>query len=146
MLSDGWYYGSQGNKRGPVHGTRLQELVKTGAITRQTLIWREDWPNWRPAGQFPFLFVTQHEPDPALGLIVPTGPQSGLAMAAGYCGIFSFIPLLAPIAILLGVLALRDLREHPEKKGKGRALTGIVLGSIVSVAVLAILAVSATRG
>jgi uncharacterized protein DUF4190/uncharacterized protein DUF4339 len=136
VLSDGWYYGSATNRQGPVHGTRLQELVKAGWIRRETLIWREEWPTWRPAGQFPFLFATQHEADPALGLLVPTGPQSGLAIAAGYCGIFSIFPVLAPVAIILGVLALKDLKAHPEKKGAGRAITGIVLGTFVSVVVL----------
>ena len=145
VLSDGWYYGHAGHKQGPVHGNRLQELVNAGAITRQTLIWREEWPQWRPAGQFPFLFPTWNEPDPALGLVIPTGPQSGLAIAAGYCGLFSFIVPLAPIAVILGVLALRDLKAHPEKKGTGRAWTGIVLGSIVMVIVLALIAVSAGK-
>ena len=34
--------------------------------------------------------------------------------------------------MILGIYALRDLRQHPEKRGRGRALTGIILGGLGS--------------
>jgi hypothetical protein len=64
----------------------------------------------------------------ALNLLIPMAPQSGFAIAAGYLGLFSFFVVTAPLAIIFGVLALRDLKAHPEKRGMGRAITGIVLG------------------
>ena len=61
-------------------------------------------------------------------IALPVG-RSGLAIAAGYVGLVSiFIFLLAPAAVLLGVSALRDIRLHPEKLGKGRAWFAIVVG------------------
>jgi hypothetical protein len=46
------------------------------------------------------------------------------------------VPFLAPVAILLGILAIRDLRKHPEKHGLGRAVFGLVMGSIVTLALI----------
>ena len=60
-------------------------------------------------------------------MLIPVG-RSGLAIAAGYAGLLSFIPGVGIAAIVLGVLALRDIKAHPEKHGAGRAWTGIILG------------------
>ena len=63
-------------------------------------------------------------------------PVSGLSMAAMICGIVSFpafccgilgIPI--PIAaIICGHLGIKDLKDNPEKTGKGLAIAGLVLG------------------
>jgi hypothetical protein len=69
-----------------------------------------------------------------LEFIVPMGNISGAAIAAGYLGIFSlaFAPLTGLPAIICGVLAIRTLQRDPTKKGWGRAVTGIALGSLFS--------------
>ena len=67
--------------------------------------------------------------DKALGFIVPIN-VSGLAIAAGYVGLFSIALLPAPVAIILGILALRDLKQNPDRAGKGRAIFAIIMGSI----------------
>jgi hypothetical protein len=73
--------------------------------------------------------------DPAIRMLLPVG-RSGLAIAAGYAGLLALVPFLAPVAILLGILAIRDLRKHPEKHGLGRAVFGLVMGSIVTLALI----------
>jgi hypothetical protein len=62
-------------------------------------------------------------------LLLPIG-CSGWAVAAGYAGLFSVLLLPAPLAILFGVLALRDIKRNPKKHGKGRAVFGIIIGAI----------------
>ena len=64
-----------------------------------------------------------------LKYILPIG-RSGYAIAAGYLALFSVLFVFAPFALLFGILALRDIRLHPEKKGKGRAWFGIVMGAL----------------
>lgn len=59
--------------------------------------------------------------------ILPVG-RSGLAIAAGYAGLFTLLLVPAPLALLLGVLAVRDLKRHPKKHGMGRAVFAIVMG------------------
>ena len=71
-------------------------------------------------------------PNQALELIVPVN-VSGLALIAGYVGLASVLCAPGPIALLLGILALRDLEKNPHKTGKGRAWFAIVAGAIGSV-------------
>jgi hypothetical protein len=65
----------------------------------------------------------------ALRMVIPVD-RSGYAIAAGYLGLFSVMLLPAPLAILFGILALKDIKSHPEKIGKGRAWFGIIMGGI----------------
>jgi hypothetical protein len=62
-------------------------------------------------------------------MLLPVG-RSGLAIAAGYAGLFAFLVVPAPLALLLGILAVRDLKNHPKKHGMGRAVFGIVVGAL----------------
>jgi hypothetical protein len=43
-----WYYVENGQQAGPVDDTRLQELVASGAIQPDTLVWHEGLANWQP--------------------------------------------------------------------------------------------------
>lgn len=76
--------------------------------------------------------------DPAVRLLLPVG-RSGWAIAAGYLGLFSVLLVFAPFAIVCGVLAIFDLKKNPKKCGMGRAVFGIVMGVLGTVALLAIL-------
>jgi hypothetical protein len=76
-------------------------------------------------------------------MLMPIG-RSGWAIAAGYAGLFSVILIGAPFALIFGLLAIRDIRksrqtDHP-KHGMGRAVFGIVMGSLV-VLLIAVLSV-----
>ena len=43
-----WYYASGGQQLGPVDEVRLQELVQTGMVSAETLVWREGLDGWKP--------------------------------------------------------------------------------------------------
>ncbi len=75
-----------------------------------------------------------HE-DPAMRLLLPIG-RSAWAIAAGYAGLFAVTCFLAPLALLLGGIAIYDLKRHPEKHGWGRAIFGTVMGAIGTAALL----------
>ena len=78
---------------------------------------------------------TKSQPDGVMRMILPVG-RSGYAIAAGYLGLFSVLLFFAPFAILFGVLALSDLKKHPDKLGKGRAIFGIVMGVIFTLGLI----------
>jgi hypothetical protein len=78
-------------------------------------------PAGRPAMK-PFI-----EDSALLRMVVPIG-RSWLAIAAGYLGLFALLLVPAPLALIVGVLAILDLRRHPEKHGMGRAVFGVVAG------------------
>ncbi|WP_020474988.1 DUF4190 domain-containing protein [Zavarzinella formosa] len=56
------------------------------------------------------------------------------ALWAYYCSVFGLIPfanfILGPIAVILGILALKDAAKKPKIGGKGHAFAGIILGPI----------------
>ncbi len=63
----------------------------------------------------------------AMRMLLPVG-RSGWSIVAGYLGLFALIIFPAPLALVAGVLAFRDLKKHPEKHGRGRALFGLLMG------------------
>ena len=67
--------------------------------------------------------------DAAMRALLPVG-RTALSIIAGYVGIvvLVFFPL-APIALILGILAVLDLKKKPNMHGMGRAVFAIVMGS-----------------
>ncbi len=65
--------------------------------------------------------------DPVVRMLIPIG-RSGWAIAAGYAGLFSLLCVFGPIAVALAIVAIRDIKRHPEKHGMGRAIFGLVMG------------------
>lgn len=80
--------------------------------------------------------------DPADNVVIrallPVG-RSGLAIAAGYLGLFALCGVPAPFALALGIVALIDLKKHPEKHGMGRAIFAIVMGVLGTLGLLAVI-------
>jgi hypothetical protein len=70
--------------------------------------------------------------------ILPTG-RSGWAIAAGYLGLLALVVVPAPIALLVGIVALRDLGRRPHLGGRGRAWFGTVAGALGTIALVALL-------
>ncbi|MGA2500130.1 MAG: DUF4190 domain-containing protein [Tepidisphaeraceae bacterium] len=65
--------------------------------------------------------------DAAMRLLLPVG-RSGWAIAAGYAGLFAIVVLPAPLAVILSIIAMVDMKRHPEKHGMGRAIFGLTTG------------------
>lgn len=84
----------------------------------------------------------------AVRMLIPVG-RSPWAIAAGYLGLFSlFGGFVAPVSIVVSIVAIRDIRAHPEKHGMGRAITGLVLGiigTIMLVVIIIAIAAEASR-
>ncbi len=43
-----WYYADAGRQVGPVEDAQLDDLLRSGAIRDDTLVWREGMANWQP--------------------------------------------------------------------------------------------------
>ena len=69
----------------------------------------------------------------AVKWLIPIG-RSGWAVASGYLGLLSCFPyvglLFGILAVITGVLALRRAKRNPKMGGRGRAIFGIILGSV----------------
>jgi hypothetical protein len=84
------------------------------------------------------------EENAAIRMLLPIG-RSAWAIAAGYAGLFALIPFLAPIALILGIVAIRDIKRHPKRHGMGRAIFGLVMG-ILGTIFLAFVVVAIVAG
>jgi Domain of unknown function (DUF4190) len=67
--------------------------------------------------------------DAGIRMLIPVG-LTGWAIASGYLGLISVLLIPAPFALLTGILAIREMRRNPRKHGMGRAIFGIVMGTI----------------
>ena len=71
---------------------------------------------------------------PGKGSWMAPADQSGWAVAAGYCGVLALLPVLGLLiglaAIVMAIVALRQLSRHPALGGQWRAGAGLVLGTI----------------
>lgn len=89
--------------------------------------------------------------DETLSVLLPVNTPV-LAVAAGYLGLLSVLCLPAPFALLTGILALRQLSRDRQYKGYGRgmgyvrALVGVVLGGIGTLALVAFGVAAAVGG
>ncbi|MDQ2088101.1 DUF4190 domain-containing protein [Herbivorax sp. ANBcel31] len=72
------------------------------------------------------------EPDAVMRMLLPVG-RSGYAIAAGYLGLFSPLLIPAPLAVIFGILAIRDIKKNTHKHGMVRAIFGITIGAICTV-------------
>lgn len=82
--------------------------------------------------------------DPGMRLLLPVG-RSPWAIVAGYLGLISVLCIPAPFALGFGVLAVIDIKKHPDKHGMGRAIFGIIMGALGSIGLIGILVAIAFR-
>ena len=72
-------------------------------------------------------------PDAVERMLLPVG-RSFLAIASGYLGLLAVIPLLGALlgllAIVTGVMAMREIKARPDLSGNGRAIFGIAMGGL----------------
>lgn len=78
------------------------------------------------------------EDSPAMRMLLPVG-RSGWAIAAGYLGLLAFLLYPAPIAVVISIVAISDLRTHRKKHGMGRAVFGLVMGILGTVGLVYLL-------
>lgn len=64
-------------------------------------------------------------------LVLPVGRPAS-AIAAGYLGLFSVVPLFGIFAIIVSLFAFRTLKRNPHLHGRGRAWFGLVMGTIMT--------------
>lgn len=143
-----------GQQRGPFPVSEVNAMLAEGRLAPlSTLAWHEGCPDWIPLSGVAGIMMpggTDPVPPPlplpisatsssppsesreaaVVSTVIPY--KNPMALAAYYLGIFSLIPfvggVLAPPAVVLGVLGLRRRRANPLAKGSIHAWIGIVLG------------------
>jgi hypothetical protein len=163
-----------GSNLGAFPEEELRDGISTGRFVASDLAWREGMPEWGTVGSVlglppssmpPPLPVSassvlpppQFQPQPAkamgddlgMRILLPVG-RSGWAIAAGYLGLFCLVLIPSPIAIVVSIIALRDIKKSKApgqkvKHGTGRAIFGLVAG-IGGCLLMAYFALTMSRG
>jgi hypothetical protein len=55
VTSPGWYYESLGSEHGPVDESALRQMLLTGQLGSNALVWKDGMPQWVAASQIPCL-------------------------------------------------------------------------------------------
>lgn len=76
MANDQWFYARNGQKNGPVAGSILKQLARSGELSLSDLVWREGMTEWAPASKVKGLF-----PEGVVAVAPPPLPTSPLAVA-----------------------------------------------------------------
>lgn len=153
-----WFFAHNGAQQGPVSLDSLRQLAATGQLKPGDLVWTAGMAAWEPAGLRAEIFPPRSVPPPIsaapISYAIPApyaGPQqsigenagvrwllpvgrSGWAIAAGYLGLFSFIIFPAPLALICSIIAIIDIRKHPQRHGMGRAIFGLIMGVLGTIA------------
>jgi hypothetical protein len=96
-------------------------------------------------GTMPFAPPKSLGEDAGIRLLLPVG-RSFWAIAAGYFGLFAVLVFPAPIALILGIVAIYDIKRHPDRHGMGRAVFGLVMGILFTAMLAIIIVAMAMRG
>ncbi len=141
---------------GPLEDNQVLAGIRDRRFLPDDLAWREGMAAWQPLGSlFPATPLPPPLPPnlgaswpPNLGdnarmrMILPVG-RSGWAIAAGYLGLFALIVLPAPLALIVSIIAIWDIRRSRgtarPKHGMGRAIFGLITGLLGTVVLVALL-------
>lgn len=150
--SDEEYFVQRGSERfGPYSRELFLEYARAGNFGAGDLVWRPGMAIWEsleavlariegrpmPAPAISTASVPQSDNE-ALKWVVPIG-ASGFALAASWLAVASLLLLPGPVAVVFGILALRDIKKHPTKSGIARAWLGIVVGTLATLTLIALI-------
>jgi hypothetical protein len=135
--------GTDNKEYGPVSAEQLRQWIVQGRANRNTLVQAEGASSWKPLSLFPEFSATlgsvpAAQPAPATVPTISNG-SNGMAVASMVSGIVSLpglacccFPTLvtAPLGIVLGIIALAQLKGRPQQSGRGMAWTGIALSIV----------------
>lgn len=146
-----WFYGKDNTQHGPVSDLEVRNLISTGQITQDTIIWREGMTDWLPMKSVPDFQISQEANQGAMAQGTPGAatpyaagqapyagavPTDGLSIASLVCGILAIIScyiwgLFGLPAVICGHMSLKKIKNSPVPiQGKGMAIAGLITGYI----------------
>ncbi|MBN2498179.1 MAG: DUF4339 domain-containing protein [Deltaproteobacteria bacterium] len=148
-MASSWHYHLAGKACGPIERDDLLYEVENRRLSPWVPVWKEGMSQWQPMAQVEELayhlkkrniFVPPPPPkglgdDAAVRMLLPVG-RTGLAITAGYLGLLSLTLFLAPVALLVSLIAAWDLKRRPGSHGWGRVIFGLVMGVLFTVVLI----------
>jgi hypothetical protein len=141
--------GADDKEYGPISADQLRQWISEGRINANTKIQTEGTGVWKRAGEMPeftaalsIVAPASHTAPITMGAVPPPAKANLMAVWAMITGIVSFLccQILGPVSIVLGAVALSQIKKNPQQTGSGFAIAGIVLG-VLSLIILVVLIV-----
>ena len=154
-----WFYAHQGQQRGPVALETLRAMLAGGQVMWTEMVWTAGMANWVPANTvaqlkpgptsqaggpppLPPQTINYAGPPPpgahrdigenaGMRMLMPVG-RSPWAIVAGYLGLLSPLLIFAPFALIVSIMAMRDIKRR-NTHGMGRAVFGLIMGGLFSI-------------
>lgn len=130
-----WHYAKGGEKHGPITAAQLKELAKTGQLSPDDLVWREDMQEWRQARSVKGLFPEQTTQRPPKQ---PTPTATSPATGSEDIALWEKPAIVALLVVCFFPVGLYLLWKSPRiSKGQKTLWTGafcglVVLGMVIS--------------
>jgi hypothetical protein len=146
--------GADQKEYGPITADQLRQWISEGRINANTKVQAEGAAVWKCVSELPEFAAALPVAAPPLPPGIPTpvtmapaAPKSNqMAVWAMVTGILALLccQILGPVSIILGCVALSQIKNNPPQEGSGFAIAGIVLGilSLILVVVCIIMFVS----
>ena len=147
-----WFYGKDSTQHGPVSEQEIRNLISSGQIDINTIIWREGMTDWLPMKDVAEFQALSNSGTPTQGSQpyttptvsntaapvhhAPVAPTDALSIVSLVCGILALITcwlavLLGIPAVICGHLSLKKIKHSPTPiAGKGMAMAGLICGYI----------------
>lgn len=123
---------------GPISAEQLRQWIAEGRVNAQTKVLPEGALEWKTMADLPEFAPLLPKPMPPMPgihlgappLPPPTNQMALWSMITGIAALLCCQGYIGILSIILGAVALSNLKSNPQQKGSGFAVAGIVLGAI----------------
>lgn len=122
--------GADQKEYGPVSAEQLREWITQGRANARTLIQPEGTVGWKPLTDFPEFAASLAQVGPPAyptSTSPPAVTDNNMAMASLILGCISLVCCqpAGVVGLILGIVALNEMKTNPAKGGRGLAIAGI---------------------
>jgi hypothetical protein len=140
--------GADQKEYGPITADQLRLWISEGRVNAQTRVLQEGTTVWKTVSQLPEFAMASVPPIAPIAMPPPASQNNQLAVWSLVTGLISVVcccNILGPLPLVLGIIALSQLKHNPHQTGSGFAIAGIVLGVVALILmVLSIFVYSST--
>jgi hypothetical protein len=140
--------GADQKEYGPISADQLRQWISEGRVNGQTRVLAEGSGAWKTVSQMPEFAALAPPAAPAPismpGMAPKNNQMAVWALVTGLVSVLCCCNILGPVSLVLGIIALAQLKSNPHQGGSAFAIAGIVLG-IVAILLMIIGAIAFAR-
>jgi hypothetical protein len=126
--------GADQREYGPISGEQVRQWIHEGRLNATSKIQVEGAGDWKLLREIPEFSAILPAPPPPITYHAAPGapPANSKATWALVTGILSILccQVFAPVSIVLGAMALSQIKQNPHQGGRGMAVAGIIMGCV----------------